>query len=233
MKRALLPVGVVVVAAGVITTVVVLSAGREDAPSVRPASTVPLRTPPSLVPMPGGPATAGPRSGPADTALVAAAPACRERRCRLLARAGGFGPDGAVAGLVAWDATRPESNYQVVVVAADGRPIWSSPRPSVGHVNGYERFTRDGRDRLYLAVAADGQGQVMTVLEWVDGRVDDRGTFTAPKLAGDTVAFVEDRTGDGRAEVITQSTRGLLAADMGELVESVYTLTPRGYVLTQ
>jgi hypothetical protein len=204
-----------------------------ERPALAPApSASPVEPPEVLVPVPT-PAAVGPASALDDAQLIAAAPSCRAHPCRLLARANGFGPPGAVAALLAWDRTETtDPNYELIVTSATGDTLWRSPDQRIGHVNGYERFTPDGPNRLFLPLAAEPRGQTLVVLEWGGGRIDDGGSLTTRRFYGDSVVFAEDRDNDGTAEVVTQSDQGLADANSGGLLESVYTRTGDDYRLT-
>jgi hypothetical protein len=209
-----------------------LAPGEQPARAPGPAAS-PVEPTESLVPVPT-PAAVGSPSSPVDDArLIAAVPSCRAHPCRVLARVNGFGVPGGVAALLAWDRTdSAEPNYELVVTSATGDPLWQAPDNRLGYVNGYERFTIDGPDRLFLPLAAEPRGQTLTVLEWRDGHADDRGSLATPRFHGDSVAFAEDRDKNGTAEIITQSAQGIADADSGGLLESTYTLVKDDYQLT-
>ena len=204
-----------------------------ERPALAPGPTSsPTDTTESLVPVPT-PAAVGSSSAVDDAQLIAAVPSCRVHPCRLLTRANGFGPPGAVAALLAWDRTETaDPNYELVVTSRTGEVVWRAPDQRLGHANGYERFAVDESDRLFLPLAAEPRGQMMAVLEWRDGRIDDRGSLTTRKFYGDSVVFAEDRDGDRTSEIITQSGQGLTDADTGGLVESTYTLINGDFQLT-
>jgi hypothetical protein len=204
-----------------------------ERPELAPGPTSsPADTTGRLVPVPA-PAAVGSSSAVDDAQLIAAVPSCRVHPCRLLTRANGFGPSGAVAALLAWDRTeKADPNYELVVTSRTGEVLWRAPDQRHGHANGYERFSLDGPNRLFLPLAAEPRGQMMIVLEWRDGRIDDRGTLTTRRFYGDSVVFAEDRDDDGTSEIITQSGQGLADADTGGLVESTYTLISGDFQLT-
>ena len=187
----------------------------------------------SLVPVPTPAAVGSSSSSVGDAQLIAAVPSCRAHPCRLLGRVNDFGVPGGVAALLAWDRTdSADPNYELVVTSATGDLLWRAPDHRLGYVNGYERFTVDGPDRLFLPLAAEPRGQTLTVLQWRQGRVDDRGSLSSRRFHGDSVAFAEDRDNDGTAEIITQSDQGVADAGSGGLIESVYTLVEDDYRLT-
>jgi hypothetical protein len=209
-----------------------LGPGPERTAQAPGPSTAPSDIAGRLVPVPT-PAAVGSRSGVDTAQLIAAAPSCRTHPCRLLARANGFGAPGAVAALLAWDRTGPaDHNYELIVTSAAGDLLWRAPEQRLGHANGYERFTLDGPDRLFLPLAVEPRGQMLVVLEWRDGGIDDHGTVSTRRFHGDSVVFAEDRDTDGTAEIITQSGQGLADANTGALIESVYTRTGGDYRLT-
>lgn len=179
------------------------------------------------------PATVGSPSAVQPAQLISASPSCRLHRCSLVARADGFGDPGGVVALLAWDRTDSTTpNYVLLATSGSGTVLWHSPDQRIGHVNGYERFTLDGRGRVLLPLAAEPRGQIMVVLEWRAGRIDDRATLTTRRFYGDSVVYAEDRDNDGIAEIMTQSTEGVADADVGGIVESVYTLVGGDYRLT-
>ena len=155
---------------------------------------------------------------------------CPGASCRELDQAVGFGPDGLLVRLQAWDGG--EGNYRVVVTDRADRQLWVSPVQAHGRLSGYERFYRDGRDRLYLTTTDPRGGQALSVLAWRDGRLQDAGSFTAPLLRADQAVFPEDRDGDGVADLVAHSASGLVEPTAGALVESVYTPGPAGPRLT-
>ncbi|MFI7543457.1 hypothetical protein [Actinoplanes sp. NPDC049599] len=214
--------------------VVIMTGGCLGPGAAQPTPATPPADPiESLVPAPT-PTAAGPPSSAVDDAqLIAAVPSCRAQPCRLLARVNDFGVPGGVAALLAWDRTdSADPNYELIVTSATGDLLWRAPDQRLGHVNGYERFTVDGPDRLFLPLAAEPRGQTLTVLQWRNGDVDDRKSLSTPRFRGDSVAFAEDRDKNGTAEIITQSTQGLADAESGGLVEATYTLVEDDYRLT-
>jgi hypothetical protein len=155
-----------------------------------------------------------------DDALRAAA-GCGS--CKLVTRANGFSPDGDVVALFrTGDPVEGHSNVKLVVVAADGRVVWSAPDGVKALTAGIERFSTDASGNFYLALPGAKTGQVLVVLAWRDGKVQDVGGLLNPKIKSDTVVGVSPQSTGPLATIVSQTTAGVPDADTGGLVESRY-----------
>ena len=157
-----------------------------------------------------------------DDALRAAVPGCGS--CKLVTRANGFSPDGAVLALFRTGApVEGKSNFKLVVVGADGTLVWSAPDGVKALTAGIERFSADKAGNFYLALPGAQTGQILIVLTWKDGHVVDIGDLANPKIASDSVVGVmPEPTPGATATLVSQTRNGVSDADTGGLIESQY-----------
>jgi hypothetical protein len=156
-----------------------------------------------------------------DDALRAAVPGCAA--CKLVTRANGFSPDGAVLALFrTGDPQGGRANFKLVVVGPDGRLVWSAPEGIKALTSGIERFSTDASGNFYLALPAAKSGQMLVVLAWRDGKVQDIGGLLAPKVESDTMVGVSPQSTGPLATIVSQTTAGVPDADTGGLIESRY-----------
>ena len=211
------------VAAGVVAAGVFLlvggasgnAAAPNDAPqtSVNPQAFYPFQSAP--------PYEIGASSPLSDDAVRAAVPGCAA--CKLVTRANGFSPDGAVLALFrTGDPQGGRANFKLVVVSADGRLVWSAPEGMKALTSGIERFSADASGNFYLALPGAKSGQVLVVLAWRDGKVQDIGGLLDPKVKSDTVVGVSPQSTGPLATIVSQTSAGVPDADTGGLIESRY-----------
>lgn len=205
-------------------SVLVLSgggSGNAATPGAAP-STLPSVNPQAFYPMQSAPAfSTGGKSELTDAELMAAVPNCGG--CKLVTRANGFSPDGAVLALFRTGAPQVgKANFKLVVVGADGKLVWSAPDGVKALTAGIERFNTDAAGNFYLALPGAKSGQVLIVLAWRDGKVQDLGGLLDPKVKSDSIVGVLPGAAGATATIVSQTTANVPDADTGGLVESQY-----------
>lgn len=195
-------------------------------PSVNPQAFYPVQS--------ATPFTAGGVSQLTDARILAAVPDCDS--CTLVTRANTFSPDGSVLALLRTGAPQAgKSNAKLVVVGADGRLVWSAPDGFKALTAGIERFSVDGAGNHYLALPGPKYGQVLVILAWRDGKVQDLGGLLDPKIKSDSIVGVLPQgagAAGATATIVSQTTDGVPDADTGGLVESQYQIKDGAPVLT-
>jgi hypothetical protein len=225
---------------GVATAGVVLLSGGGSgnaaaaAPTTAPSTTQPSVNPQAFYPVQSAsPFTAGGVSELTDARIQAAVPGCDS--CKLVTRANKFSPDGSVLALLRTGTPQAgKSNAKLVVVGADGHLVWSAPDGFKGLTAGIERFSVDGAGNHYLALPGPKYGQVLVILAWRDGKVQDLGGLLDPKIKSDSIVGVlpQGTGAGGTATIVSQTTDGVPDADTGGLVESQYQIKDGAPVLT-
>jgi hypothetical protein len=206
-------------------SVLVLSgggSGNAATPGAAP-STQPSVNPQALYPLQSAsPFETGAKSPLTDAELLAAVPGCGS--CKLVTRANGFSPDGAVLALFRTGAPQVgKPNFKLVVVGADRKVLWSAPEGVKALTAGIERFSTDAAGNFYLALPGAKSGQILVVLTWRDGKVQDLGGLLDPKIKSDSIVGVLPQAGSGAtATIVSQTTAGVPDADTGGLLESQY-----------
>lgn len=216
-------------------SVLVLSgggSGNAAAPGGAPSTTQPSVNPQAFYPVQSAsPFATGGRSELTDAEVQAAVPGCDG--CKLVTRANGFSADGAVLALFRTGAPQGgKSNAKLVVVGADGKLVWTAPAGFKALTAGIERFSADDAGNFYLALPGARSGQVLVVLAWRDGKVQDLGGLLDPKIKSDSIVGVSPQASSGgTATIVSQTTAGIPDADTGGLVESQYRIKDGAPVL--
>ncbi|MBW8803963.1 MAG: hypothetical protein JF587_08905 [Catenulisporales bacterium] len=182
-------------------------------PSVNPQAFYPLQS--------ASPFETGSKSPLTDAELLAAVPGCGS--CKLVTRANGFSPDGAVLALFRTGAPQVgKPNFKLVVVGSDRKPLWSAPEGVKALTAGIERFSTDAAGNFYLALPGAKSGQILVALSWREGKVQDLGGLLDPKIKSDSIVGVLPQATGATATIVSQTTAGVPDADTGGLVESQY-----------
>ncbi|NUR28326.1 MAG: hypothetical protein HOV83_21200 [Catenulispora sp.] len=214
--------GVLVFSGGGSGNAVTPSDAPSTRPSVNPQAFYPLQSAP--------PFATGTKSTLSDAEIQAAA-GCDG--CKLVTRANGFTPDGGALALFRTGTPRAgKSNVRLVVVGGDGKLVWSAPDGVKALTAGIERFTADDAGNFYLALPGAKSGQVLVVLAWRDGKVQDLGGLLDPRIKSDSIVGVLPEKAVGAATIVSQTTVGVPDADTGGLVESQYQIKDGKPVLT-
>lgn len=206
--------------------------GNAAAPSGAPSTTQPSVNPQAFYPVQSAsPFATGGRSELTDAEVQAAVPGCDG--CKLVTRANGFSADGAVLALFRTGVPQDgKSNAKLVVVGADGKLVWAAPAGFKALTAGIERFSADDAGNFYLALPGARSGQVLVVLAWRDGKVQDLGGLLDPKIQSDSIVGVSPQaSAGGTATIVSQTTAGIPDADTGGLVESQYRIKDGAPVL--
>ncbi|NUR58571.1 MAG: hypothetical protein HOV87_07760 [Catenulispora sp.] len=243
LTRGRLAAAAAVVAGVAVAGAVLLSGGGSGNAATAPTGVpgAPTTTQPSVNPQAfypvqsATPFTAGGVSQLTDTRIQAAVPGCDS--CKLVTRANKFSPDGSVLALLRTGTPQAgKSNAKLVVVGPDGHLVWSAPDGFKALTAGIERFSVDGAGNHYLALPGAKYGQVLVILAWRDGKVQDLGGLLDPKIKSDSIVGVLPQgagaAADTAATIVSQTTEGVPDADTGGLVESQYRIKDGAPVLT-
>lgn len=206
--------GVLVLSGGGSGNAATPDAAPSTQPSVNPQAFYPLQS--------AAPFETGAKSSLTNAELLAAVPGCGG--CKLVTRANGFSPDGAVLALFRTGAPQVgKPNFKLVVVGADRKVLWSAPEGVKALTAGIERFSTDAAGTVYLALPGARSGQILIALTWRDGKVQDLGGLLDPKIESDSIVGVLPQATPGAtATIVSQTTAGVPDADTGGLVELQY-----------